>query len=82
MKIITKREREVLQLLSLEFTSKEIAEQLCVSQETVMSHRKNMRRKFKAKNTAGLISKAFRQGVVMAIPTIIFLEANHHFLMT
>jgi len=70
MKEITNRELQVLQLLTQEYTSLEIAERLYLSKETVLSHRKNIRRKFNAKNTAGLISKAFRQGIMVSFMTI------------
>ena len=56
---LSSREEEVLQLIIAEHTSKEIAEKLCVSNETVRSHRKNIRRKFQVRNVAGLVRRAF-----------------------
>lgn len=53
--IITSREKEILQLISNGYSSKMIATKLNISEETVVSHRKNLLRKFKAKNTAELI---------------------------
>lgn len=64
---ITKREIEVLQLLTEGYTSKEIAQRLFLSYETIISHRENVKRKLKARNTAGLISKAFRQGIMVSM---------------
>lgn len=55
----SQREIEVLQLISVEYTSKEIAEQLYISKETVNTHRKNLMCKLKVKNVAGLVRKAF-----------------------
>ena len=63
---LTYRETEVLQLIIQEYTSKEIAELLHVSHETVVSHRKNLMCKLNAKNTAGLVSKAYQSGIVHA----------------
>ena len=60
---ITPREREILRLIAFEFNSKEIASQLCISEETVKTHRKNMMLKVQAKNTAGLIFKSILQDV-------------------
>ena len=42
---ITSRELEVIQLISNEFSSREIANLLYISEETVKSHRKNIRKK-------------------------------------
>jgi DNA-binding CsgD family transcriptional regulator len=55
----TKRERQVLHLIAHELTSKEIAQQLFISSETVQTHRKNLLIKLSAKNTAGLMRRAF-----------------------
>lgn len=63
---ITHREIEVLQLIVQEYTSKEISAKLYVSTETVISHRKNLVQKLNAKNTAGLVSKAYRGGILSA----------------
>jgi len=55
---ITKREREVLQLISEGFTNNQIAEKLFISHLTVDSHRKNLLTKLKVNNTAALIRLA------------------------
>jgi len=52
---LTSRELEVLELIGKEFTTPEIAEKLCISQHTVISHRKNLLQKLNVKNTAGLV---------------------------
>lgn len=52
---LSRREKEVLQLIIDEFSSKEIAEQLFISLGTVETHRRNMLSKLGAKNTAGLV---------------------------
>ncbi|MCF3108129.1 response regulator transcription factor [Niabella sp. CC-SYL272] len=61
---ITRREKEVLLLIARGLTNAEIAEQLFISVPTVNTHRKSLLEKFDAKNTAILISKAVRQGMV------------------
>lgn len=56
---LTPREGEVLQLVSRGLRAKEIASRLYISESTVITHKKNLKEKFKAKNTAELISKAY-----------------------
>lgn len=63
-KAISTRELEIVHLILSEYTSKEIAEQLFISRETVLSHRKNIMQKLKARNTAGLVRRAIECGVV------------------
>ncbi len=61
---VTARELEVLQLICQEFTAREIAEKLYISQRTVEGHRKNLLEKLGVKNTAGLIVKAIKEGII------------------
>lgn len=60
--VITRREKEVLQLIAEGLTNAEIAEKLFVSVLTVNSHRKSLIEKFDAANTAVLIGKAIKGG--------------------
>lgn len=62
---VTKREKEVLQLVALEYSSREIAERLFVCHQTVISHRKNLKRKLLVKNSAGLVRVGFQQGLLV-----------------
>jgi len=55
---VTKREREVLQLIANGYSTKQIASKLNISYHTVVSHRKNIISKFQVQNTAELINKA------------------------
>jgi DNA-binding NarL/FixJ family response regulator len=55
---LTRREKEVLRLITDELTNQEIADQLCVSVRTVECHRLSLLHKLGAKNTAGLVKKA------------------------
>ncbi len=63
-KTLTKREIEVLELISLEYTSAEIAREMYISKHTAISHRKNLLSKLDAKNTAGLVRRAFERGIL------------------
>jgi len=54
----TKREYQVLNMLSEGFTTKNIAEFLCLSEHTVESHRKNLLMKASCKNSTELLSLA------------------------
>jgi DNA-binding NarL/FixJ family response regulator len=58
MPVITRREKEVLLLISEGMTNHEIGEKLFISTTTVDTHRKNLLAKFEAKNTATLIRMA------------------------
>jgi DNA-binding CsgD family transcriptional regulator len=58
---LSKREEEILQLIIWEHTTEEIANALCLSMETIKSHRKNLLGKFRARNVAGLVRRAFRK---------------------
>jgi len=57
---ITDREMEILKLLTKELTSKEIAEQLFISERTVETHRKNLLRKTNSTSTVGLVKYAYQ----------------------
>lgn len=56
---ITRRETQILNLIAFEFTIQEIAKRLFISHHTVVTHRKNLMCKLNAKNTAGMIRRAF-----------------------
>lgn len=62
--VITKREREVLELIANGFTNPEIAQKLFLTAATVDTHRTNMLMKFNAKNTAELVKLAVSNGFV------------------
>jgi DNA-binding NarL/FixJ family response regulator len=56
--VITRREKEVLELIADGMTNNEIATKLFISNTTVETHRKNLLTKFEAKNTASLVRTA------------------------
>jgi len=61
---LTKREKEILQLISEGLTNNQIAEKLFISQLTVDSHRKNLLTKLNVNNTASLIKLAVQNGLI------------------
>jgi DNA-binding CsgD family transcriptional regulator len=58
---LTQREQEILKLLAAGFSSKLIADRLCLSCHTVNTHRRNMIVKTNAKNTGELIQFALKR---------------------
>lgn len=62
--MITRREKEVLQLIAEGFTNAEMSEKLFISIPTVNTHRKSLLEKFEVKNTATLIGKAIKMGLI------------------
>ena len=57
---ISNRENEIITLLAYEHSTKEIAQKLFVSYETIKTHRRNIMRKLGAKNIAGVVRLAFQ----------------------
>ena len=62
---LSPREREVLKLVAEGYTSKEIAEFLCISPKTVERHRSNIMGKLDLHNVSELTSFAIEQGLVV-----------------
>ncbi len=62
--IITRREKEILQLIVNEFTNQQIADKLFLSLRTVENHRNNLLQKLNVKNTAGLVKVALTEGLI------------------
>jgi len=58
--LLTRREKEVLELIADGLTNNEIAQKLFISVATVDTHRKNLLAKFEAKNIASLIKAAMQ----------------------
>jgi len=61
---LTKREKEILKLLTQGKTSNAIAEELFLSPLTVDTHRKNIMHKFNVKNVAELITVAMQNQII------------------
>jgi len=61
---LTGREQEILRLIALEYSSREIADQLFISINTVETHRKNLIRKLNVRNSIGLAKIALQYGLI------------------
>lgn len=60
---LTEREIEVLYNICKGMSNQEIADILCISKRTVDKHRENLLLKTEAKNTAGLVVYAIKNGI-------------------
>lgn len=63
--LLTEREIEIIILIALEYSGKEISEQLFISINTVETHRKNIMKKLKAKNTIGIVKYAMNNHLII-----------------
>ncbi len=61
---LTKREVEIIKLITKENTAPQIADELNISQYTVETHRKNLLKKLNVKNSVGLAMYAIEKGLV------------------
>lgn len=61
---LSKRELEILYLITKELSNSQIAGKLFISERTVETHRKNIMAKTKTSNTVGLVKLAIREGLV------------------
>jgi DNA-binding CsgD family transcriptional regulator len=61
MKELTCREREILRLLSRDFTYTEVARLLGISPHTVASHIKNLYRKLDVHSAAGAVGRLLEE---------------------
>lgn len=61
---LTRREKEILELIADGMTNQQIADKIFVTTTTVDSHRKNMLTKFGVKNTAALIKLAITEKLI------------------
>ncbi len=61
---LTEREKEIIRLICNEYTTKEIAGKLFLSERTVDAHRQHIFEKTKSKNAVGLAVYAMRTGIV------------------
>jgi DNA-binding CsgD family transcriptional regulator len=61
---LTPRELEILRLIADSYTTKEIAETLCISPKTVAAHRGHILRKVGVKDRVALTRYAIKRGLV------------------
>lgn len=62
--LLTRREQEILKLITEEYTSQEIAKKLFLSANTVENQRASLLQKLHCKNTAGLVKAAITLGLL------------------
>jgi len=62
--LLTARECEILRLVATGKTSKDIAELLCISKNTVDTHRNKMLQKLGIANSASLVHFAYKSGLL------------------
>lgn len=61
---LTQREKEVLKFVSLGSTNKEIASELCISENTVKNHVRNILEKLHMQNRVQAAAYAMREGLI------------------
>lgn len=61
---LTQREKDVLRLIAKGLANKEVADRLCISINTAITHRKNITTKLGIKSSAGLSLYAYLHGVI------------------
>jgi DNA-binding NarL/FixJ family response regulator len=61
---LTEKEKEVLQLICMEFTAQEIAQKMDISPRTVEAIKDRLMERFGSKNTAGLVFFAVKNNLV------------------
>ena len=62
--LLSEREREVIRLVAMGFSNKEIAEKMFIAVNTVMTHRRNISRKLDIHAAAGLTIYAIVNGII------------------
>ena len=63
-RLLTDREQEILRLIAKEYSNKDIAEALFISERTVETHRKNIFRKTRTSSLVGLIKFAYANNLI------------------
>ena len=61
---LSDREQDILKTVALGYSNKEIADELCISINTVITHRKNITEKLGIKTIAGLTVYAMLNGII------------------
>jgi len=61
---LTEKELMIVRLLGKEYSTKEIAKQLFISERTVETHKRNIYLKTGTKNIAGILVHAMRKGII------------------
>lgn len=61
---LSERETEIITLISLEYSAREISEELFISVNTVETHRKNIMKKLNIKSVVGLVKYALKNNLI------------------
>lgn len=64
---LTVREKEIIQLMEKEYSNKQIADELFISERTVETHRKNIFRKTSTNSVLGLIKYAYQHKIIQSV---------------
>ncbi|MFH7017462.1 response regulator [Flavobacterium sp. FlaQc-47] len=64
--VLSTREIEIIKLIALEYSGKQISEELFISMHTVESHRKNIMKKLNITSTIGLVKYALKNDLINA----------------
>jgi DNA-binding NarL/FixJ family response regulator len=62
--VITRMEKEIMQLIAADLTSQEIADKLFLSKRTIDNYRLSLLMKLGVKNPAGLVKRAIQLGLI------------------
>lgn len=62
--VLSKRELEIIKLITQEYSNQDIAAELAISKRTVETHRKNIFRKTKVKSIVGLVILAMKSNLI------------------
>ena len=62
--LLTDREKDILRLIAKEYSNKQMAEKLFISERTVETHRKNIFRKTNTTSLVGLIKYAYANNLI------------------
>jgi DNA-binding CsgD family transcriptional regulator len=62
--LLTAREQEVLELIAVGLSAKQVAQRIDLAPRTVERHIENIRQKMRARNTPHLIFQAFQSGML------------------
>jgi DNA-binding NarL/FixJ family response regulator len=61
---VSKREKDIIKLIAMGFSNKEIGEKLFLSTHTVSTHRKNIMSKLGVNNAAGVVVYAIKENII------------------
>ena len=72
--LLTKREISIVQLTGKEYTNKQIAADLKISQRTVEKHKETMRKKLGVLSTVGVIIYAMRHNLLVRAMALLLYD--------